>query len=880
MNIRFGLHLDGQCGWHDHDSLGEVTVGSSGMLGILEAQLGLIAESVPQSQRVVQYLDCLKKCNHADRFYYRSLEADELGTAATLLSWRDQWHLFGWNGEIESSPALRLSDMAAVESVARGKVGLSEGERLAMILQVIKYRTPAIDCVVLTHPLSTFPKRWRQVLENLPIEFNRLEVAARSGSFLNKLQDRLRRSQAGESFTKEDRLIFQEDGSVVVVRAETKLLAASWLANQIDQGIDDAVIVTSDSASLLDDMSVAAGQARQGLGESSAYRPALQLLPMALALLWVPLDFSVLISFLSHPISPVRSYARRKLAGKLSSSPGIGGSEWESVLADIDEHFGEEAAIVRQQIGVWIDHPRFEQESGVPIVYIMVRAQELANYFSVRLGDTDDARRASWNAGLSQATAFMRSLEQLQESDASIIRPRQLQKLLAQATSRGTANPNLVAEVGAIAVVSDPSAVVESFEHVIWWQPIMPVIPKSYPWSVTECRVLDEAGVELPMLGEVLDNLAADWLKPILAARKQLVIILPPKDAEVHPAWQMMSALVRELPEHSLDQVISGECVLTDKVIEVPHTPLPAAKRWWNLPKNTPIPIRGYDSFSSLELFIFNPYQWLLRYPAGLKASNILSVSDGFLLDGQLAHSIVEQFFALPKPLEMSEAKVRIWFDQTFPQVIKSEGAVLLMHGRRSDYEGLRYRLLRALTTLISQLKTAGIISVESELEMNGHYPGGEILGYADLVLRNDLGNVAIVDMKWGGVKKYAEKLTKNSHLQLGIYAELMHQKTKKWPEVAYYVLAEAKLFTQNAHYFPNGVVVNKKVEESTPHLWERFKKSYAWRSAQLKQRKFEVALELIEVTEESIHPEDGLTVEVLKPEYNDFLNLAGWRQS
>jgi hypothetical protein len=84
----------------------------------------------------------------------------------------------------------------------------------------------------------------------------------------------------------------------------------------------------------------------------------------------------------------------------------------------------------------------------------------------------------------------MLSLDQLQKSGTSIIRPRQLQKLLTQATSRGATNPKLVAEVGAIAVVSEPSALIESFEQVIWWQPVMPVIPKSYPWSISERRAL------------------------------------------------------------------------------------------------------------------------------------------------------------------------------------------------------------------------------------------------------------------------------------------------------------------------------------------------------------------------------------------------------
>lgn len=878
MKIRLGLQLDGQRGWHVSNSLGEITVGTNGMLSILEPQLGLIAESVPQSQRVVQYLDCLKCCDHPNRFYHLSLQTDELGTAATLLSWRDQWYLHGWSGKIESAASGRLADMANVERVAIGKVSPSEGERLTLILQVMEQRKPAISKVMLTSALASFSKRWQQVLSKLPTEFSPLKFNPDSGLFLHALQDRLNKVQSGQVYKNEDMLPFVNDGSVMIVRAETRLLASRWLAERVSNGIEDGVLVASDSAALLDDILSSTGQPRHGLSDSSAYRPSLQLLPMALALLWAPLDFNVLISFLSHPVSPIRSYARRQLAGKLASQPGIGGEKWVEVLNKIDEYYGDDAAVVREQIATWIDHPRFDRNVGIPIKEVLACTVKLAAYFRVRLADEDAAKRASWNAGFSQTTAFMRALEQLQLNGTNVIRQRQLQKLLAQVTSRGSANPKLIVEVGSLAVVDDPAALIESFNQVIWWQPVMPGIPKSYPWSLSERQVLAGAGVSLPDIVSVLDNIASDWLKPILAAKKQVVIVLPPNDAEVHPAWQMISAQVRDMVELPLEHIFKGENSVAQQGVVVSHTPLPQVKRWWHLPADMTIPKRDHDSFSSLESYLFNPYQWLLRYPASLKASNILSVSDGFLLDGQLAHAIVEYFFTLPDPLIMTEDQLMMWFDQAFPKVVETQGAVLLMHGRRSDYEGLRYRLRRAIKNLLIQLKSADIKTVQSELELRGHYSGGEILGYADLVLTNVQGKYAIVDMKWGGKKKYTEKLTENSHLQLGIYAELLRQKTGVWPEVGYYILAESKLITQHDHYFPDASIVNKKIDESTPHLWERFKATHAWRSQLLQEGNVEVVLEGVDETEDSSIPEDGLKPEVLNPSYNDYLTLAGWR--
>lgn len=878
MKIRFGLQLDGQQGWHIKNTLGEAVVGPKGMLGILENQLGLVLEPVPQSRRVVQYLACLKALDHEGRFFHRTLQVDELGTAALLLEWRDLWYLHGWNGKMTNSGG-RLKDLADVEVMARGRVAPSDGERLKRIVMAMKSRRPAIAKVLLTTPFSAFPKNWKEVLASLPFEDVLAQDTNDTSMFLGELQERLRRTQAGEVFDHEDRLPFKADGSVTIVRAETRLVAGRWLADYIGRGVDDGVLLASDSASLLDDVMVAAGQARHGLSESSAFRPALQLLPMSLALLWAPLDFNVLIAFLSHPVSPIRSFARRKIAGKIASQPGIGGIRWEEMLTQIDAHYGEDAALVREQISTWIDHPRHEQDTGVPVVEVIARTQKLSDYFRGRLNDPDEAKRVSWHAGFAQTSAFLQTLEEIVQSGVSLIRPRQLQKLLAHATSRGSNNPKLVAQVDSLAVVNNPAALIEPFDQVIWWQPVMPTIPKSYPWSKVECELLNVNGIELPVVSTMLESLSGEWLNPIFSAKKQLLVVLPPNDAEVHPVWQLLETLVSDIAVLSIEDILQGSRDLLH-IESVPHTPLPQSRRWWQLPVETALFKNARASFSSLESYLFNPYQWVLKYPARLKASNILSVSDGFQLEGSLAHRIVELFFALPSALRMTEAEVLAWFEDVFPQLIAEEGAVLLMQGRRSDLEKFRYHTRRSLLGLLTHFRSAGVKRVESEREFNGIYPGGQILGYADLVTINAQGKSAIVDMKWGGTTKYSAKLAENSHLQLGIYAELFRQQTGMWPDLGYYILVESKLLTQHSHYFPQSNIINLKSEESTPHLWERFKASYAWRSDLLKQGLVEVALISIETTDQSTPPEAGLAVETLKLEYNDYANLAGWSQA
>ena len=96
MKITLGLHLDGEHGWHPANRLGEPIVGPMGMLNLLETRLGLLRAECSHAERIVQYRECLKRCDGPDRFFHASFDVDPLGTAATLLSWRDTWWLHGW----------------------------------------------------------------------------------------------------------------------------------------------------------------------------------------------------------------------------------------------------------------------------------------------------------------------------------------------------------------------------------------------------------------------------------------------------------------------------------------------------------------------------------------------------------------------------------------------------------------------------------------------------------------------------------------------------------------------------------------------------------------------------------------------------------------
>ncbi len=867
--ITFGWHLDGQRSTQPANSLGVSVFGPLGFLTFLETQLGLMSLYPSQAERIVQYRNCLQRFNLEDRFYHRSFAVDPQGTAACLLDWRDQWTLHGWDGSIPGNSSQRLQDMADVEAIAESAVSANVGQRLKAVKDALQKRKPDIGKVQVIDPLDSFPSRWQSVLVEFPVEIAEQESAG--AGFLGALQSNLRKAAAGQEVSK---LAWQDDGTVIVVQSETRTTTAHWIATQLGDEKQTLLISGGNGASL-DAYLSAAGHSRQCLKESSAFRPALQLLPLTTELIWKPLNYYALVQFLTHPVCPIPGYARRKLAEKVAEAPGIGGERWEQTLGEIDEHYGpEKGPEVRERISLWVEHSKFPLEDGANIDSVIERVGALAKFFHVRLGEPDYAKRLSFHAGYGQCKACLESLKTLLTQGIDLISQRQLQKLVDQATANGSENPLWPAEVGAWQLATHPGAAFEPADQVIWWQLVMPVLPGNPPWSSIEIRDLRQAGAALPEVMAQLDQASNEWLRPVMTARKQLLLVLPPPSEEVHPLWQMIGAVVDQPKVIQLEALLkSGSKEMT----AVTHVPLPAPKRWWKLPKDVTVALRDKESFSSLEKLLFNPYQWLLQYPAALHSSLIINLGDDSRIKGNLAHGLADQFFAVPNALGIFDADFEFWFAKSFAKIIDQEGAIFRVQGRGADLENFRFQLYRALLGLRQQFAQANTVSVSCEQEVSGKMDGRELAGSADLVIENMQGQFAIVDMKWFGGKKYPEKLKKNSHLQLAIYAELLRQETKKLPSVAYYILSQASLFASDSNFFPGAKGVPSANGENIADIWQRFLKTWRWRVEQIRAGNFEAVLERTEPTAESTPPADGMEIETLSETYNDYRALAGW---
>jgi len=876
LDIRFGLALDGAPAQPAVNRLGYACVGPLGLLSILESELGLTAPHVDRGSRVAQYHSCLKACNNSDRFYFESFETDPLGVSRALLEWRDAWYLAGWSGHFQDQSLSRLQDMAAVEAHAPSFLEPGIGERLASVIRALQDQRTQITSIELVDDLEALPWRWQQVLQKFPLH-TKAEGAPSSGTNdLSRLQQALLSMITGNA--EPIPFDFADDSSVRILGTDSRPLLARYLAALVAENPSQAVIVAEQDSSLLDEAFAASGAPRAGMVEASPLLPALQLLPLTLDLMWDPLDVTTLLEFLTHPMTPIDKKLARELARIVSKSPGIGGAAWKEIVA-------RDPALEQKQqkpAGFWLMSQRYSRSAGLPIDKVRERLQALVDHHGRRLAmlagsDTnhlDQRTRESVAAALSQCRQFLSTLDLFTGSGESTVTPRNLQQMYDLAAS-GAPAIGAVAELGYTPYVTNPAALVEAFDTVIWWQMGAPRLPRAYPWSVSEMQAMCDEGIRLPSLEQQLQWMTRTWLRPFLAARSQLILVLPPAGEEHHPVWQFICQISKGLESYLSKGVIG---VRQDvKMLDVVHKPLPTIQRWWLLPANVAIPKRDLESASSLGLLFNSPYQWVLHYPARLRESEILVLPDGPTLYGVLLHRLMELYFQSEGWADHDQTAVDHWFDMNFEALVEEEGQTLHLPGRQAELAKFRDLGQRALRELVMQIRAARIDTVKSETPVAGEFKGGKIAGTADMIVYNAKGEAAIVDLKWSDyADKYTNLLATNQHLQLAIYAQLLSKKAGGIA-LAYYILSKAKLIAQTNHYFPEARVVTNTSEETIGHLWQRFESSWTWRRRQLDEGRIEVVTEKTEMDEDSNAPEDALILNDPSDHYNSYLHLAGW---
>jgi ATP-dependent helicase/nuclease subunit B len=404
LKILFGLDLDGYQPLAARDTFNELICGPLGLLDVLELRLGLGSNPVSTAVRIARYRDRLEQAASAKpRFYSASFAKDAFSAAKTLLAWRDELVLAGWKGTANPTDSARIQDLADVERIPPPGLSPGFGDRVLAVLAELEGRGPKLDSIEVVENEEQLPLLLRQLLIKLGATFGCLngtgmKQAGPIGTDLWKLQEALVNSAVRRPIK------LANDGSVVFITAYSEVTLAQFAAQLFQksrrQNLSTTVIARNecphlDAALRLLDEPILALSAR------SPNRPVLQTLALALALRWEPLDPRDLLAFLVHPVSPMSTGLRTKLANTVADCPGIGGMKWNEAIEEYRETLNEKFASDKnglrkmlnqseEDLAKWVTVKRFNPLIGAPGNDLAATCAAIVRWAMTRAGAHED----------------------------------------------------------------------------------------------------------------------------------------------------------------------------------------------------------------------------------------------------------------------------------------------------------------------------------------------------------------------------------------------------------------------------------------------------------------------------------------------------------
>ena len=869
MHVTFGLNLDARQGPSPQNYFNTPVVGRLGFLSLLETYLGLAKPEVAVAQRVAVYVGHLQHHDNGARFYSASMKVDSVGTAAKLLSWRDEWLLGGWQGSATVSHPIRLQDLATVESTA-SSMPPGEATRLLWVEQILKTTGPdPIASISLVDPMEDFPLLWRRVLACLPRVHFSLAAPQGEGA-LRDLQDKAILVMSGRE--PPNKMSPIKDGSVQFYRTLSLSTAEHWLGAHAAAHPTDRLVLAESHGDSLDTTLVATGGVNCGFENPSQLRPALQALGLALEMCWAPLDIGRLVDFLTHPVGPFSRSARVTLAKAVAEQPGIGGATWLEAKNKIASGKNGEALVL--DIEFWLEGKCWSKHEGAPLGALLERTERLKEALRLRLSG-DPAIAATFAPAHRQCAAVCASLSELSRQGVTTLIPRQIEQLVAHATPTGASNPNAVSQVGCMRSANSASACIEPSDEVIWWMPSTPMLVEQLPWSSVEVQALKDSGVELRDPVRQLASLAMQWLRPLLTARKRFVMVLPPPGQEVHPVQQLLQQLIPDLEAQAIDlDAARGSNFLGTLTELVTSLPFPEVQRYIQLPG--PLKLSTHtQSYTALNELFNSPALFALKRIARLNPTSILSVEEDNRLLGILAHRVFEKLFAHADALAWSNQKAKDWFRAQADELLRTEGAILLMQGAGISLQRFQMTCEGAICSILDHLRAAKAVHVQTEAEFDGALGSIPLSGKIDLLVELPDNKAVALDMKWRGDNYYAQMLREGSHLQLALYSSLVEQKTGIAPvALGFFILESGALFISHPGLFPQAQLTAPPDTVTVATLLERAKATWTWRTGQFAAGQIEVVPQ--EATDDYNGPEGTLPVQGPSQWDRDYLVLLG----
>lgn len=877
MRVYFSFDYKGGhafLGMKDHPMMMDTLVTDiNGLLGFLELRLGLHAAAVSDADRLVDYYKCVRDYMQAhsddpDNQLYDSYTVSPLATSRELLKWRDALSVCGWTKETPA-PSRRLKVMQGVESIFEHVNKTDVSKRQTAIADRLSQKPGVMKGVTFVLPFN--PELIHPALKEI------FSLALADGAEMEQIQppeiqgdDNLARLKRMLTSQEKEKLQFDNDDPSVRIWTFRDAMEAEEYAATLDDTTFDVTV--QPDAKLTDNYLRMMGKPVAGSSVSNSAPQIIQMFFTGVGMLARPLNISVLLQWLYAPVHPLPSTFRYRLAECLARSGGwydmaddremmtcrklvddwtIGKAEAEKG-EPLDKKEKEER---RQKAAIWL--PGFDpgQDDRLKAGHLHTFLLELSSWSRQRAAmilqnDADDLR-VSQLGKLAELCDTLHKLTDDRQPD-DFIPFTEVEKHMA-CLYEASEFVQYKAQAASRFIVSKPGQVAEQADSVLWtgmynYEVEMPATDFLTP---AETDVLKES-LRLWDKDDVRKIQQQTLLLPILFCQRQLTLSTVEMTGEEKAVKHPLIVRIEQQVENH-DVVVSAPKFSEDQY--VPAEPLSNKADnplYITISRTDLIRWKAHESPTSIDKLMQNPVDYTLDNIAYISDNGQSALSNLSMTKGNVAHAVIQHLFYIPGDKESGYAgairkRVEKSYQQTFEDVVRTKGAILLLQENTIERRQLSAQLRECIDHLIDIIDRNRLHVTACELPLKGETLGKadeqtpDMLGFADMVLADDDGHHVIFDFKWTSSRSYYQGLLQqNRSSQLAIYAAMLRELTDdRTLPTSYFLMPQGRLYS--TYDFTGSYSTKIEIDEGADgNIIPKISASYHYRRQEIMEGRIE----------------------------------------
>jgi len=776
---------------------------TQGLLTQLAMHAGIHQEIPSYPVRLAAYHKTLLDYDkdYPENIFHKSIEIDSMSVAKSLMGWRDNLALCGWNKEIVLDNCTRLNTLAEIDK------GF-EDRGLAQLLRLVQERLKGME-----EKRYSIPAMYKELTIEIPCSQELLPDYIQP--ILNSL------TCVGASIETSD-----SDGNVLPktikeIRFSQQWKAEAWLSQQKPDAFD--LWINTDNKRL-DNWLHMSGQPVCGSEMENVNPQITQMFLLAVQLFQRPLNVNALLQYLYLPECPLDRDLRRKLARTIIREGGFCNDKvTECINAYVERELKDEndtspqKSTQEQREENYKNYLPFDlrdEQAALPLSEESDKVdKKVLSDFLDKIGKHAasravkiaamlpyDARIAQLKAVSEMIKALIDQIDQLIEGDLSFNTLIQWAQSLYESGDYTLYN----AQARCRSLITQPSNMISKAKKVVWCDFYGDVsMPLSTDFlSPKEQLSLKDQGVLLWDKEHERQFLHLMLAYPLYHTTELLTVVTCDKlgatKLSQHPLYHLIQDRCVNNQENGdvlYDELATKEIAAVDNCREEDKVEI-----CFDTTKH-PIPWREKESFSSLEELLQKPFDYLMEYPLQFKdvSDTDIKLSTTY---GNVAHEAIEYLFTMNRNGESLTGFADTHYEETLHRALLRKGALLLLPEYHLDKARLTYQLRKCVKNLAQLVEENGLEVLCCEQEENEQLDFEEgifIHGFIDMVLQDQKGNKVVFDLKWTSKKdKFQTVLKKNRALQLAIYEAMLkkHSGESSSVRTAYFVMPQGKLFS------------------------------------------------------------------------------------